>query len=187
MLKGLYDASAGMKARLAVQDVIASNLANAATSGFQHQIISIQGRLLPPLSDTGAGPQAAARSPREVLAPVSAPDTRQGVLQQTGAAADLALDGSGYLMVQTARGPRLLRGGSMHANRQGLLATLAGDPLLGTDGRPIAVGTQDWQVTPDGAISAEGRALGRLRVVRPAGPVQAEGAALASAAGVQNV
>ena len=46
MLKGLYDASAGMKARLAVQDVIASNLANAATSGFQQEIISIQGHLL---------------------------------------------------------------------------------------------------------------------------------------------
>jgi len=187
MLKGLFDASAGMKARLAVQDVIASNLANAATSGFQQQIISIQGHLLQPLGETATAPQGAARSPREVLEPVSAPDARQGVLQQTGASSDLALDGPGYLMVQTSRGPRLLRGGSMSANRQGLLATPAGDPLLSTDGRPISVGTRDWQVTPDGAVSAEGRSLGRLRIVRPAGPVQAEGAALASAAGVQNV
>src|SRR5436309_1888551 len=106
MLKGLYDAAAGMKARLAVQDVIASNLANAATSGFQQQIISIQGHLLPPLGETATGPQGAARSPREVLEPVSAPDARQGVLQQTGASSDLALDGPGYLMVQTSRGPR---------------------------------------------------------------------------------
>ena len=72
----------------------------------------------------------------------------------------------------------------MRANRQGLLATPAGDPLLSTSGRPISVGTKEWQVAPDGAVSAEGRSLGRLRIVRPAGPVQAEGATLASAAGV---
>jgi flagellar basal-body rod protein FlgG len=75
----------------------------------------------------------------------------------------------------------------MHANGQGYLASLAGDPLLGTNGRPIAVGTKNWQITPDGTISAEGRRLGQLRVVRPSGPVQAEGATLASAAGVQSV
>jgi flagellar basal-body rod protein FlgG len=187
MLKGLYDAAAGMKARLAVQDVIASNLANAGTSGFQHQIVSIQDHRLPSLAQTGTGIAAAARAPREVLEPVSAPDTRSGVLQQTGARSDIALDGPGYLMVQTSAGPRLLRGGSMHANRQGYLATLAGDPLLSTDGRPIAVGTREWQVAPDGAVSAEGRILGRLRIARPAGPVQAEGATLASTAGVLNV
>src|SRR5947209_18766213 len=190
MLTGLYDAAAGMKARLAVQDVIASNLANAGSNGFQQQIVSIQEHLLTSFAETGTarnerqGPAATGRSPREVLEPVSAPDIRSGVRQQTGASADIALDGPGYLMAQTSRGPRLLRGGSMRANRQGLLATPAGDPLLSTAGRPISVGTKEWQVAPDGAVSAEGRSLGRLCIVRPAGPVQAEGATLASAAGV---
>jgi flagellar basal body rod protein FlgG len=139
------------------------------------------------VGETGSGPAAAGLTPREVLEPVSAPDTRSGVLQQTGAGADIALDGPGYLMVQTAGGQRLLRGGSMHANRQGFLATSGGDPLLSTDGRPLSVGSGDWQVAPDGAVTAGGRTLGRLRIVRPAGSVQAEGASLASAAGVQNV
>jgi flagellar basal-body rod protein FlgF len=187
MLKGLYDAAAGMKARLAVQDVIASNLANAGTSGFQQQIVSIRRHRLPAGAETGTGLAAAERAPREVLEPVSAPDTRSGVLQQTGASSDIALDGAGYLMVQTSRGQRLLRGGSMRANRQGYLATAAGDPLLSTDGRPLAVGMKDWQVSPDGEISAGGRNLGRLKIVRPTGPVQAEGATLASVAGVQAV
>jgi flagellar basal-body rod protein FlgF len=75
----------------------------------------------------------------------------------------------------------------MRANAQGYLATAAGDPLLNTEGRPMAVGSQEWQVAPDGTISAAGRDLGRLRVVRPAGAVQAEGATLASVAGVQAV
>ena len=58
MLKGLYDAAAGMKARLAVQDVIASNLTNAGTNGFQQQIVSIQEHLLTSLAETGTGPAA---------------------------------------------------------------------------------------------------------------------------------
>ena len=184
MLKGLYDAAAGMKARLAIQDIIASNLANAATSGFQRQIASIQSRALP-MADGGgnppAGTAAAARSPREVLEPVSAPDTRPGVLQQTGVNTDVALDGPGYLVVGTARGNRLIRGGSLRANRQGDLATIDGDPLLGANGKPIRVGDKSWQVFPDGTVTAGGAALGRLRIVRPGGPVRTEGATLASA------
>lgn len=195
MLKGLYDASAGMRARVMLQDITASNLANAGTAGFQKQIATIQSRRVaapasiasqsaPPM---GGFPTPVVGSPSEVLEPVSAPDTRQGVLQQTGVNTDLALDGSGYLEVSTPAGPRLIRGGSFHPNRQGDLATLNGDPLLGANGRPISVGSKDWQVTPDGTITAEGAVLGRLRVVRPTGAVRAEGARLASAARVQDV
>jgi flagellar basal-body rod protein FlgF len=190
MLKGLYDASAGMKARLAVQDIIASNLANAATSGFQRQIVSIQSHALP-MADGGSNPPAATasstRSPREVLEPVSAPDTRPGVLQQTGVSTDVALDGPGYLVVGTARGNRLIRGGSLHPNRHGDLATLEGDPVLSANGKPIPVGDKSWQVAPDGTVTSGGAALGRLRVVRPGGPVRTEGATLASAARLQDV
>jgi flagellar basal-body rod protein FlgF len=190
MLKGLYDASAGMKARLAVQDIIASNLANSATSGFQRQIVSIQSHALP--MGTGGSNSLAAtasttRSPREVLEPVSAPDTRPGVLQQTGVNTDVALDGPGYLVVGTSRGTRLIRGGSLHPNRQGDLATADGDPVLGANGKPIRVGDKSWQVAPDGTVTAGGAALGRLRVVRPSGPVRSEGATLASAARLQDL
>src|SRR5689334_13996209 len=134
MLKGLYDASAGMRARLAVQDIIASNLSNAGTNGFQKQIVSIQSRPLPLSVANSIGPAStavAARAPREVLEPVSAPDSRQGVLQHTGVDTDVALDGPGYLEVQTNRGPRLYRGGALHVNERGYLTALTGDPLLG--------------------------------------------------------
>lgn len=190
MLKGLYDAAAGMKARLAAQDIIASNLANAGTTGFQRQVLSIQSRALPVLSGAAtpfATTAATARSPREVIEPVSVPDTRPGVLQQTGVNTDVALDGPGYLVVGTARGARLIRGGSLHPNRQGDLATVDGDPLLSVAGKPIPVGNKAWQVAPDGTVTANGASLGRLRVARPTGPVRAEGATLASAARLQDV
>jgi flagellar basal-body rod protein FlgF len=206
MLKGLYDASAGMKARLAVQDIIASNLANAATGGFQRQVVAIHARLLPPatiasriqalhpgaaqiqaLRTASEDPTMPVPTPRELLEPYSTPDNRGGVMQQTGSNADLALDGPGYLVVQASGGTRMIRGGSLHPNSEGHLATLSGDPLLGADGRPIQVGDKKWEVSADGTVSAAGTVLGRLRIVRPTGPVQAEGASLASAARLQEL
>jgi flagellar basal-body rod protein FlgF len=206
MLKGLYDASAGMKARLAVQDIIASNLANAATDGFQRQVVAIHARMLPPthitsrvrplhpgsaqiqaLRTDSEDPTMPVATPRELLEPYSTPDSRGGAMQQTGSNADLSLDGPGYLVVQTSGGSRMIRGGSFHPNAQGYLATLSGDPLLGADGRPIQVAGKDWQVSRDGTVSAAGAIAGRLRMVRPTGPVQAEGASLASAARLQDL
>jgi flagellar basal-body rod protein FlgF len=197
MLKGLYDASAGMRARLAVQDIIASNLANAGTDGFQRQLVAIRGRRLPD-SATPARIQALYGSlgddmmpiatPRDILEPFSSPDSRSGVLQHTGSRSDVALDGNGYLVVQSPAGNRLIRGGSLQVNAQGLLATTAGDLLLSTEGRPISVAGKSWQVGPDGTVSdADGGVLGRLRIVRPNGPVRSEGARLASAGALQDV
>jgi flagellar basal-body rod protein FlgF len=196
MLKGLYDASAGMKARLALQDVIASNLANAGSSGFQRQVVALHGRMLDMavstlqarrFTPTGEPGWIPLPTLREVLEPFSKPDTRPGVLQHTGAATDLALDGPGYLVVQTAGGQRLIRSGSFRSNGDGNLATSAGDPLLTIEGKPIPVAGKAWSVAPDGAVSADGAVLGRLRLVLPTGPVRAEGASLASTEGVQDL
>lgn len=197
MLKGLYDASAGMRARLAVQDIIASNLANAGTDGFQRQVVAIRGRRLPDSASPariqslhGALGQDALPipTPRDILEPFSSPDSRGGVLQHTGSRTDIALEGNGYLVVQSPAGSRLIRGGSLHVNAEGQLATPAGDALLGADGRPIAVGDRSWSIAPDGTVSdPDGAALGRLRIVRPTGPVRSEGARLASAGALQDV
>src|SRR5438132_654797 len=121
MLRGIYQAAAGMKARLAVQDIIANNLANAGTAGFQREVASIQARMLPVADAIGAPPSASGlpSGPREAflfLRPSSAPDTREGVLQRTGVDTDVALDGPGYLLTQTARGARLTRGGPLRVN-----------------------------------------------------------------------
>src|SRR5437667_9345200 len=120
MLKGLYDATAGMKARLAVQDIIASNLANAATAGCQRQVVAIRARMLPPatiasqihplrsaaaqfqaMQNSTVDPMTPVPTPRELIEPYSTPDSRGGVMQETGSNADLALDGPGYLVLPT--------------------------------------------------------------------------------------
>ena len=42
MVKGLYASASGMVAEITRQEVIANNLANAASSGFQRQLASFQ-------------------------------------------------------------------------------------------------------------------------------------------------
>src|SRR5204862_360478 len=56
MLTGLYQAAEGMKVRLAAQDIIANNLANAGTAGFQREITLIRAeRISEPASSAHRG------------------------------------------------------------------------------------------------------------------------------------
>jgi flagellar basal body rod protein FlgG len=188
MLKGLFDAAAGMKTRLAMQDIIANNLANAGTSGFQREIARVQTR---PMAVSPESARGAVRlgvptpSFYEYIETGVATDTRSGVLRLTGTAGDVALDGEGYLTVQTGEGMRLWRGGSLRVNDRGELATLGGNPLLSQGGTPIVVGDKPWQVAADGTVSVGGKPAGRLRVVLPEGPLRREGATMFSASTVQ--
>lgn len=182
MLKGLYQAAGGMKVRMAKQDVIANNLANASTAGFQREIAAVQaapGAAAP----AGAAPGAA---PPHVLQLLSRADRRGGTVSHTGARHDIALEGPGYLLAGTAAGQRLFRGGELKVNAQGQLTTPSGEPLLGTDGNPIRVGQEAFQVEPDGTVKGKDAVIGRLRVVLATGATQREGASLMAAAGMKD-
>jgi flagellar basal-body rod protein FlgG len=189
MLKGLFQAAAGMKTRLTAQDIIANNLANAGTAGFQRAIASVQTRQVSVPNATEAPGQNPPAQPYlfEFAETNCTPDRQQGVLQRTGVDNDLALEGAGYLVVQTGHGERLTRGGPVHVNAQGQLTTLNDEPLLATDGNPIMVGANAWHVAQDGTVTAGSQSLGRLRVVNVDGPVQREGAALIAGGGLQEV
>jgi flagellar basal-body rod protein FlgF len=78
-------------------------------------------------------------------------DLSPGALEHTGNPLDVAIDGKGYLAVQTPRGPRYTRNGSLAINATGTLVTSEGDQVLGTGG-PITLQNTDHDVT----ISANG-------------------------------
>jgi flagellar basal-body rod protein FlgF len=91
-------------------------------------------------------------------------------LRQTGAPLDLALEGDGFFVVQTARGERYTRAGSFALNADGQLVTQPGE---------IGVGE-------DGTVSVSGRAVERLRIVRfnsPSAALTKEGDSLFAANG----
>src|SRR6202011_2255094 len=111
-------------------------------------------------------------------------------LQSTNNPLDVAIDGGGYLAVQTAAGERYTRDGGLQINNQGQLVTLTGDPVLGTGGPIVFQSTDhDINISPDGTITMlDGTARtdsirGKLRVVSfaDAQQLQKEGSNLYSA------
>ena len=101
-------------------------------------------------------------------------DFTPGPIRQTGNPLDVAIDGNGFLVVQTPRGERYTRNGALQINGTGELVTSAGDRVVG-DGGPIQFQSTDNDVSinPDGTITvregsnaASDSARGKLRLVR---------------------
>ena len=78
----------------------------------------------------------------------------QGPIEHTGNPLDVAIDGNGFLAVQTPRGERYTRNGALQINATGELVTSDGYQVLG-DGGPITFQPtdRDISISPDGTIS----------------------------------
>jgi flagellar basal-body rod protein FlgF len=182
MIRGIYDAALGMTARIAAQDAIANNLANAGTNGFQREVTAMRLRFVP-----GHGFGLNSTESHEILEAAGATDTRAGALAQTGSLMDIALDGPGYLVVNTPQGERLFRGGSLHVSKQGELVNSSGDAVLSADAKPIMVGAGSWKVGQDGTVTVGRKTAGRIRVVVPEGGAKREGNSLIATGAVRDV
>ncbi len=169
-------------------DVIANNVANVNTNGFKADKSLFQEYLMPVArADNFVGRD---RQLSYVHDRATWRDSGQGAVEQTGNSLDVALDGTGYLVVQTDAGQRYTRNGSLQINPQGQLTTADGNLVLGTAG-PITFQQNDRDITISntGTISVrQGNTLvdsqrGQLQIVNFAQPqqLQKEGANLLSA------
>jgi flagellar basal body rod protein FlgG len=102
----------------------------------------------------------------------------QGPLERTGNSLDVAIDGRGFLAVQTPRGERYTRNGALQINNNGELVTSEGYQVLGASG-PIVFQPKDRNITisEDGTISvregnnaATDSQRGQLRIANFARP-----------------
>ena len=144
-------------------DVIANNLANQSTPAFMRESVKFE-ELIQQVrpSEDQSGPQTLSF----VKDTGVVRDLNEGRLETTGAPYDLAINGKGYFVVQTAAGERYTRNGHLTLNGDGQLITDSGDPILG-DGGPITVTVDDGDVhiAADGTISGKQGQMGKLRVV----------------------
>jgi flagellar basal-body rod protein FlgF len=152
-------------------DVVANNIANINTTGFKSD-----GALFEEyVNKTARATNLTARDGRISFVRDRATwmDLSQGTIERTGNPTDVAIDGKGFLVVQTEAGQRYTRNGSLQINPRGQLVTADGDPVLGGAG-PIVFQPKDRNITisPDGTISVkEGddaqteSQRGRLRMV----------------------
>ncbi len=142
--------------------VIAHNIANAATDGFQREGL-IFSEHVQRLEDSDTSLSMARAHARMI-------DRSQGQLTRTGGVFDIAIEGEGYFMVETPDGNRLTRAGSFHPNAEGLLGMSDGALVLDPGGVPIFIppGVRELQVGRDGSISGDGQPLGQIGVFDPA-------------------
>lgn len=172
MLRGLYTGATGMMMNQRRMDVIANNLANVDKTGFKTDDALFKAfpeMLIQRVRDDGLGIVPLGSFD---LAPIvgklglgaefSETYTRfeQGPAKRTENPLDLMIDDRSrerpsFFVVQTAAGERLTRSGSFTINREGLIVTHDGFPLLGENG-PIQVARYNFMIRENGEIWING-------------------------------
>jgi flagellar basal-body rod protein FlgF len=152
-------------------DIVANNVANVNTNGFKADRALFEEFLKSPAhEDNFVGSD---RRVSYVTDGGSFHDFTQGPTEETKNPLDVAIDGAGFLVVQTPNGERYTRDGSLQINNAGQLVTQAGYPVLGNAG-PIVFQQTDKQISiaADGNVTVlEGTGRidsvrGKLRLVR---------------------
>jgi len=153
-------------------EVVANNIANLDTTGYKADGSVFQ-EFLMPTARAGAF-QGSDQRLSYVQDRATWHNFSSGPTRQTGNPLDIAIDGDAFLVVQTPRGERYTRNGSLQINATGELVTASGDRVLG-DGGPIQFQSTDNNIAinPDGTITvreggnaAADSARGKLRLVR---------------------
>jgi flagellar basal-body rod protein FlgF len=140
-------------------DVVANNIANAATPSYkgEHMMFAEY------LSRAQGGPRMSF-----VQDVGTYRETKQGPLTRTANPLDVALDGEGYLQVQTPLGIRYTRNGRLQLDPTGQVVTSQGYPVIGDGNSPITLPTdgRDITVTRDGTITTDQGQVGKFAVVK---------------------
>jgi len=163
LIRGLYTGASGMAAQQVKLDAISNNLANLDTDGYKRDVTvhkAFAELLLRRMNDDGVIKNPFGSSD---MAPVVGKlgtgvetnelftEFEQGSLKQTDNDCDLAMDGEGFLCVQTPYGERYTRNGSFTIGKEGFLETQEGYPVLGENG-PIMVKANNFKVDKDGNV-----------------------------------
>jgi flagellar basal-body rod protein FlgF len=145
-MRGIVNTARTLSYYRRLQEVTANNVANANTDAFKADRMTarqVQGLEYP--------------------VPIEQTDLEQGRLHETGRPLDVGLEGPGFFVVNTPRGERLTRGGSLRLDASGCLMDGRGDPLVSADG-PIRVNGAQVEIKADGTVLVDGTNAGRLRI-----------------------
>jgi flagellar basal-body rod protein FlgF len=113
---GIYGASMGSLQQEKTLDVIANNISNVATPGFKKDTVQF----------------------KDFISQSTHTRMDQGRIRSTDNPLDIALDGNGFLRVQSDSGVVFTRCGNLTLNKDNQLATQEGWPVLGKNG-PIQI------------------------------------------------
>jgi flagellar basal-body rod protein FlgF len=163
----LYVAMSGASQMVRAQAVVANNLANASTTGFRADQLSLEAL---PVHGPGQPARVYTRARGEGF------DADAGALTSTGRELDVAVTGTGYIAVRGPDGREAYtRAGNLQLSENGQLTTGEGWAVLGNGG-PIAIPpTEKIEIGADGTIAvlpvgqdaATLSVLDRIKLVAP--------------------
>jgi len=168
MDKLIYTSMTSGKHTLAQLDTVTHNLANIGTDGFKAQMDSF--RAVPKIS-TDLPVQTF------VVNSTIGADFSPGVSHETGRALDVAVQGSGWLVVTAADGKEAYtRAGSLKTDENGVLQTQNGLNVVGTTGDITIPPDVTVTISKDGSVSsipvsnqvANTTLISQLKLVNPA-------------------
>ena len=145
-------------------DVLANNIENTSTTGFKAERVVFGDYLFTMQGDA----PASLRRVHMVLDHGVVPDFRQGSIETTNNPLDLAIQGPGFLAVESDSGERLYtRAGVLTRNAQGELVTPNGARVLNDADRPIVIEGTDVniEITEDGRIRSDMGEIAQLKLV----------------------
>lgn len=136
MLRSLFSGISGLESFQTDLDVVGNNIANVDTVGFKASRVLFADLFYQMLKGASAPtPTQGGTNPSEVGLGTSVGDiyvdTSQGNLEQTGVQTDMAIQGSGYFLVQSPSGVSYTRNGHFSFDANGNLVNAQGDRVLG--------------------------------------------------------
>ena len=163
----LYVAMSGAKQAMEQQASVAHNMANVSTPGFRAQINNF--RAVPVVGD---------ESPTRSFVAATTPgaDFTHGPITETGRDLDVAVQGDGWLVVQTPDGGEAYtRVGNLQVGADGRVMTMGGRSVVGDGGALVIPPGSTVTIASDGSIAARGPGdpltgvaqVGRLKLVNP--------------------
>jgi len=150
-------------------DVVANNIANLNTTGFKAEQLLFEEYKMPVAKDRDFAFPDQRLSYTADWATIH--NMATGAVTDTGNPLDVALDGEGFLAVQTPQGERYTKAGSMAIDAGGTLVDLQGNPVMSDLGPISFTSTEtDIRITADGTIATSEGVKGKLKIVEFADP-----------------
>lgn len=175
MVKGLYAAYTGMLNQQNKMDVLANNLANAATTGFKKEGSTSQAfdtMLAYKIKDQSVAVRAQRIGTMNLGVKIGENyvDYSQGPFKYTDNTYDLAISGNGFFCIEFTsksgeRSIKYTRDGSFTLNVDGYLVTKDGDYVLDTSGQRIRLDPlSTTSIDQSGAIYQNDRLITTIRL-----------------------
>lgn len=170
MFQGFYDLASNMITQNRNLNVISNNMSNVSTPGYKMDRLmesTFRDEMLYRYYDQG-GKTPVGTVSRMNIADERVTDYTEGGIRETGYPLDVGLTGNGFFVIQRDNGDEVYtRDGSFNLNNEGYLILPGTGRVLGTDGRPIQMDTDDITIDSQGRITsaADGRYFGTLDVV----------------------